>query len=151
MDADRRPTAGRKGLATPPDGHTTVMDVAKLARGLAINRLSFGTGLVLAPGVWARTWIGSGATDDRAKVLARALGARDLALGAGGLLALRDGDAERARRWFAAQGLTDAIDLLATLAAGRAVPLPARIFAATMAAGSAAIAAAYVRRPELPS
>ena len=39
--------------------------------------------------------------------------------------------------------MTDAVDLLAT-AGARDVPLPARIFAGTMAAGSAAIAAAYV-------
>jgi hypothetical protein len=123
------------------------MDVAKLARGLALNRVSFGAGLMLAPRLYARTWIGSGASDDRAQLLARALGARDLALGAGGLLALRDGDLDRARQWFAAQGVTDAVDLVATVAAGRDVPLPARVFAATMAAGSAAIAAAYVRRP----
>src|SRR4051812_46239959 len=123
------------------------MDVEKLARGLALNRISFGAGLILAPRLYGRTWIGSeGADDDRAKLLARALGARDLALGAGGLLALRDGDRERARQWFAAQGLSDAVDLVATVAAGRAVPLPARLFAATVAAGSTAIAAAYVTR-----
>jgi hypothetical protein len=123
------------------------MEVEKLARGLALNRISFGAGLMLAPGLYARTWVGGAARDDRMKLLARALGARDLALGAGGLLALRDGDTERARRLFAAQGTTDAVDLVATVAAGRAVPLPARIFATIMAAGSAAIAAAYVRRP----
>ena len=123
------------------------MDIERLAKGLAINRMSFGVGLILAPGLYARTWIGSAAGEDTAKLLARALGARDLVLGAGGLLALREGDAERARRWFAAQGATDAVDLLATLAAGRGVPLPARISAATMAAGSTAIAAAYVRAP----
>jgi hypothetical protein len=120
------------------------MDVESLARGLAMNRISFGAGLVLAPGVYGRTWIGSGAKDARAKVLARALGARDLALGAGGLQALRSGDRERARRWFAAQGATDAVDLVATLLGGRDVPLPARAFAAIMAAGSTAIAFAYV-------
>jgi hypothetical protein len=120
------------------------MDVAKLARGLALNRISFGAGLILAPGLYARTWVGSDAAgEDTTKVLARALGARDLALGTGGLLALNDGDAERARRWFAAQGVTDAIDFLATVAA-RDVPLPARVFAALMAGGSTAIAAAYV-------
>jgi len=120
------------------------MDVAKLARGLALNRISFGAGLILAPGLYARTWVGSDAAgEDTTKVLARALGARDLALGTGGLLALKDGDAERARRWFAAQGVTDAIDFLATVAA-RDVPLPARLFAALMAGGSTAIAAAYV-------
>jgi hypothetical protein len=121
------------------------VDVVALARGLAINRMSFGVGLMLAPGLYARSWVGSAAArEDTTRVLARALGARDLALGAGGLLALRAGDVERGRRWFAAQGVTDVVDLLATVAA-RDVPLPARIFAGTMAAGSAAIAAAYVR------
>jgi hypothetical protein len=120
------------------------MDVAKLARGLALNRISFGAGLILAPRLYARSWVGSDAAgEESTKVLARALGARDLALGAGGLLALREGDAERARRWFAAQGVTDAVDLLATLAA-RDLPMPARLFAITMAAGSTAIATAYV-------
>jgi hypothetical protein len=72
------------------------VDVAKLARGLALNRISFGIGLTLAPGLYARTWVGSDAArEDTTKVLARALGARDLALGAGGLLALRAGDMER--------------------------------------------------------
>jgi hypothetical protein len=120
------------------------VDVAKLARGLALNRISFGAGLILAPKLYAGTWVGRGAAgEDSTKVLARALGARDVALGAGGLLALRDGDRERARRWFAAQGATDAVDLLATLAA-RDLPLPARVFAAAVAAGSTAVAAAYV-------
>jgi hypothetical protein len=121
------------------------VNVEKLARGLALNRMSFGAGLILAPSVYARSWVGSdAAAQDTTQVLARALGARDLALGAGGLLALRQGDAQRARRWFAAQGMTDAVDLVATLVA-REVPLPARVFAAAMAAGSTAIAAAYVR------
>jgi hypothetical protein len=121
------------------------VDVVRLARGLAINRISFGVGMVLAPGLYARSWVGTKAAgEDATKVLARALGARDLALGAGGLLALRAGDVERSRRWFTAQGVTDAVDLLATLAA-RDVPVPARVFAGAMAAGSAAIAAAYVR------
>jgi hypothetical protein len=121
------------------------MDVDGLARGLAMNRISFGAGLILAPGLYARSWVGSKAAgEETTKVLARALGARDLVLGAGGLLALRHEDAERARRWFTAQGVTDAVDLLATIAA-RDLPVPARVFAAVMAAGSAAIAGAYVR------
>jgi hypothetical protein len=122
------------------------MELTTLARGLALNRISFGTGLILLPGVFARTWVGSdSASDPATRMLARALGARDVALGAGGLLALQAGDAERAQRWFAAQGVTDAVDLLATLAA-RGVPLPARLLAGTLAAGSAAIAAAYARQ-----
>ena len=31
------------------------MDVAKLARGLALNRIAFGTGLILVPGLYARS------------------------------------------------------------------------------------------------
>jgi hypothetical protein len=133
-------------VCEPADGgHTVVMDVFKLARGLAMNRMSFGVGLVLVPGLYARTWVGSDAAgEDSTRILARALGARDLVLGAGGLLALRDGDAERSRRWFAAQGVTDAVDLGAALAA-RGIPMPARMFVAVMAGGSAAIAGAYVR------
>jgi hypothetical protein len=124
------------------------VDVTQLARGLALNRISFGIGLILAPGLYARSWVGSdAASEDTTKVLARALGARDLALGAGGLLALRAGDVERGRRWFAAQGTTDFVDLIATIAA-RDVPKPARIFAGTVAAGSTAIAAAYVLRAQ---
>src|SRR4051812_49990914 len=122
------------------------MDVEKLARGLALNRISFGAGLILAPRLYGRTWIGSeGADDDRAKVLARALGARDLALGAGGLLALRDGDTERARRWFAAQAVSDAVDFIATVPA-RGLPLPARVFVAGVGGGAAADAP----RPRFP-
>jgi hypothetical protein len=126
------------------------MDVTSLARGLALNRISFGAGLILAPRLYARSWVGSDAAgQDSTTVLARALGARDVVLGAGGLLALRDGDTDRARQWFAAQGITDAVDLVATLAA-RGLPLPARTFAAAMAAGSAAIAAAYLRDASSP-
>jgi hypothetical protein len=131
--------------AAPPSGAAG----QKLARGLAINRISFGAGLILAPGLYARTWVGTDAArEDTTKLLARALGARDVALGAGGLLALRAGDGNRIRRWFAAQGMTDAVDLAATLAA-RDVPLPARVFAAAMAAGSTATAA-YVWSTSAP-
>ena len=52
-------------------------------------------------------------------MLVRALGARDLALGAGGLIALHAGDWSAA----AAQGITAAVDLIATVAA-RDVPRP---------------------------
>ncbi len=115
-----------------------------LAKGLALNRVAFGAGLLLAPERNARTWVGAKAARRSAtKVFAQALGARDLVLGAGGLLALRADDTDRARQWFAAQGVTDAVDLLATLRA-RDLPLASRAFASIVAAGSAAIAAYYV-------
>ena len=121
------------------------MELFRLAQGLAVNRIAFGTGLIVAPSLYARPWLGRAASDERVQVLARALGARDLALGAGGLLALREAQSDQARRWFAAQGMADAVDLLATVAGGRAVPVPARVFAAAMAVGSAAVASTYAR------
>jgi hypothetical protein len=122
------------------------MDVAALAKAQAMNRVAMGTGLMLAPGVVGRVWGASEARDPRAKVLARALGARDLALGAGGLLALRDGDAAWTRRTFAAQAAADAVDLAAIVAAGSALPRTKRVTGGLLAAGSAAVAAAYAAR-----
>jgi hypothetical protein len=126
------------------------MDVARLARDQAINRVAFGAGLMLMPGVFARVWVGSWASDDRAKVLARSLGIRDLAIGAAGLLALREDDRDWLRRAFAAQALADAVDFVA-IVAGRGAPLSSRLIGGTLAVGSAAAAAAYARDPEPPS
>jgi hypothetical protein len=122
------------------------MELFRLAQGLAINRIAFGAGLIVAPSLYARPWIGRGASDERVQVLARALGARDLALGVGGLLAWRDGDVEWARRAFAAQAFADGVDVVAILAAGDRVPLASRIAGGVLATGSAAVAAAYARR-----
>jgi hypothetical protein len=124
----------------------THMDVAALAKAQAVNRVAMGAGLMLAPAIVGRVWSASEARDERAKVLARALGARDLALGAGGLLALREGDTAWAQRAFAAQAAADAVDLVAILAAGPALPPMKRITGCLMAGGSAAVAAAYAAR-----
>ena len=124
------------------------MDIASLARSQSINRIAIGAGLVLAPSLFARVWVGSAASNPRAKVLARSLGIRDLALGAAGALAVRDKNRDWAQRSFAAQALADAIDFVA-IVAGRGAPLPSRILGGTMALGSAAVAAAYARDPDV--
>jgi hypothetical protein len=134
------------GLHRGANGQTRGMDVAQLARGQALNRVAMGAALIVVPGLVGRAWAGPLAADDRAKVLARALGARDLSLGAGGLLALREGDSAWARRSLAAQAFADAVDFLAIVAAGRRLPLAARLAGGTLAATSAAVAAAYARR-----
>ncbi|CAA9463742.1 MAG: hypothetical protein AVDCRST_MAG38-422, partial [uncultured Solirubrobacteraceae bacterium] len=94
------------------------MDLLVPATALAAGRVAYGGGLALAPGPFAGVWIGSRARDPRTQVMCRGLGVRDLALGAGALLALRRDDLGRPRWWFAAAALTDATDLLATLVAG---------------------------------
>jgi hypothetical protein len=122
------------------------MDPARLARWLAVSRAAYGAAMVIAPRAAGAVWIGGRSRDPATRVFARALGARDLVLGAGGLVALERGDPSRARPWFAAQVLTDSVDLAATLAAGRALPVPARAGTAGLAAVSAAIAAVYAAR-----
>ena len=122
------------------------MDVAALAKAQAVNRVAMGTGLILAPGIVGRVWSASEARDDRTKVMARALGVRDLALGAAGLLALRDGDATWTQRAFAAQAAADAVDVAAIIGAGSALPLGKRLSGGLLAGGSAAVAAAYAAR-----
>jgi hypothetical protein len=131
-------------LARGDRGETRDVDVATLARGQAVNRVAIGTGLILLPRLFARPWVGGGASDERARVLGRSLGARDLALGAAGLLALRDADPGWARRAFAAQAFADAVDAVAIAGAGR-VGSPAQALGVVLAAGSAAVAALYAR------
>jgi hypothetical protein len=122
------------------------MDLATIARAQAVNRVALGAGLIAVPRLFARIWSGRAASDERARVLARGLGARDAALGVGGLLALRDGDRRWAARTFGAQAAADAVDLLAVLMARDRLGRSTRAVAGTMAAGSAGIAAAYAWR-----
>jgi hypothetical protein len=64
------------------------MSTRKLAVALALNRVQFGLGLVLTPERNAAVWVGrKAAKREPAKVLAQALGARDLVLGIGAIAA----------------------------------------------------------------
>jgi hypothetical protein len=74
----------------------------------------------------------------------RAAGARDLALGAGALRALRGG--EDARPWFGAHALADGADFAATWAARREIGPARSAYALFMAGASTAVALAYVLR-----
>src|SRR5581483_8084416 len=62
----------------------------QLAETVAWSRIAIGAVALLAPAVPLRPWFGRDfAGDPRAKLLGRSLGARDLALGVGVILALR--------------------------------------------------------------
>lgn len=114
-----------------------------IAVALSGGRIAIGVTALIAPGVIGRTWIGSAANDRAVKVILRALGARDIALAAGTLLALRHG--RGVRGWLEAAVLADAIDALATLAAGSHIP-PRGRWGTIVLAGSAAAVGAYVAR-----
>src|SRR5512142_3236731 len=92
------------------------------ARTLAAGRVLIGATLVAAPDLVAGPWVGDDARTRGARVIARALGARDAALGAGTLAAA--GDAAQLRRWLIASSASDAADFVATLAGPRS---PARL------------------------
>jgi hypothetical protein len=113
-----------------------------LAYGLALNRVAFGARFLLQPQAAGPTWVGRRrARNSATQLFVRALGARDLGLGAGALAALRRGDAAEARRWMLAHALADGTDLAATLAAQRRLPTGPARFATVVAGASTAIAA----------
>jgi uncharacterized protein (DUF1501 family) len=118
------------------------MDTRSLALGLAANRVLFGAAFLAVPGRAAKSWIGPAAASAGGAVMVRAAGARDLALGAGALAALR-GSAD-ARPWLAAHLVSDAADAAATWAARRELGKARTAYAMFMGSASAAIAASYL-------
>src|SRR5215217_5367156 len=96
-----------------------------LAGLISFGRFLFGVVFIARPTVMERAWIGKQARLPGAQVLARAVGARDLALGLGGLQAVARDDGS-ARPWLAAAAVCDAVDFGATWAAGGGIPRQAR-------------------------
>src|SRR5215208_6040130 len=96
-----------------------------LAGLISLGRLVFGVAFIAKPSVLEQAWIGKQARLPGAQLLARAVGARDLTLGLGGLQALTRNDGS-ARPWLAAAAVCDAVDFGATWTAGRGIPSQAR-------------------------
>lgn len=92
-----------------------------LAGLISLGRLVFGVAFIARPRLMESGWIGKQARLPGAEVLARAVGARDLALGLGGVQAAARDDGST-RPWLAAAAICDAVDFGATLAAGRGIP-----------------------------
>lgn len=109
----------------------------QLAASVAWGRIGLGVTAVLTPSVPLRPWVGREiAWRPRAKLLARALGFRDIALGLGVVMALRQ-DAP-VRGWVEGGGLADAGDLVATLLAFGTLPKFGRWVVLASAAGAVA-------------
>ena len=120
-----------------------------LAGLISLGRFVFGVAVIAQPRLMERGWIGKQARLPGAQVLARAVGARDLALGLGGLQAASRNDGS-ARPWLSAAATCDAVDFGATWAAGRGIPRQSRnavLAIAGVFALLSAIAAAGSRRP----
>jgi hypothetical protein len=112
------------------------MEPRTIARAIAVGRLGFGAVLVAAPAVIARPWVGADGDTPGAQTLAMAVGARDIALGAGVLSALANGGA---RPWLVGSAAADLTDLVATLRSARSLPASSVALLVTIAGGSAAV------------
>jgi hypothetical protein len=120
-----------------------------LAGLISLGRFVFGVAFIAEPKLMERAWIGKQARLPGAQLLARGVGARDLALGIGGLQAVKRNDGS-ARPWLASAAVCDVVDFGATWTAGRRIPRQARTGVLAIAGVSSvlsAIAAVGLGRP----
>jgi hypothetical protein len=101
---------------------------------LNAGRIALGAALVARPEAATSMWVGRDGSRPGGRVLARALGARDTALGAGTLAALRGG--QPTTPWVLGGLLCDATDLLATHAARERLPRGAAPLIYALAGGA---------------
>ena len=111
-----------------------------LAAVISLGRFLIGAIFIANPKIMDQAWIGKQAKLPGPQLLSRAVGARDLTLGAGGLQAAVRNDGS-ARPWLAAAAVCDAVDFGATYAAGRGIPRSARSAVLIVAAGGAVLSA----------
>ena len=123
-----------------------------LAAANAVARCALGGTALTMPELPLAPWIGDARRDPSVRLLARALGVRDVALGLGALFALRqDGPA---RGWVEAGGLADAGDVVVTLAGFTALPRRGRwlvLAAASAGVLTAVVVSRTVDRLEVPA
>ena len=115
------------------------MNPKQLAQGVGIGRVVFGIGFITMPAWTGRIWIGEDSHRPAVKVLTQAIGARDLTMGLGALIAMRRG--KPARGWLEAISLTDVVDFTCGLLAGDRIPRSSRA-AVLVLAGASALQAA---------
>jgi hypothetical protein len=111
-----------------------------LAGLISFGRFLVGIAFIAEPRLMERAWIGKQARLPGAQLLARAVGARDLSVGLGGLQALARDDGS-ARPWLAAGAVCDAVDFGATWTAGRGIPRQARTSVLAIAGVSSLLSA----------
>ena len=111
------------------------MEARDLAAGLAGGRIAIGVVSLLAPGLVGRAMIGPDGDSGGTRLFLRVVGARDLALGVGVLVALdRNGPV---RGWLRASTVVDGLDAAGCLLARhqlRRTVFPAATAAATSGA-----------------
>ncbi|HEX4062807.1 MAG TPA: hypothetical protein VHY58_17455 [Streptosporangiaceae bacterium] len=123
--------------------------VRRGATALAAARTAIGVVALASPALVGRPWVGAAANGTPGRVLARALGGRDLALGLGTLAALQqiplagpDHCDSVAGLWVGLGAMADSLDVLATAIAWDELPSIGRWLVAASAGGAAVTGAA---------
>ena len=133
-----RPSA--RPIPSPPPERSSEREAIDRAIVLyAAARVVFGLAFVAAPRLTGRAWIGPRGGAAGTAVLVRGLGARDVALGAGALVALRR--RRPAGGWVLCGGLAGVTDVAATLAARRSIPRATERIALAVSLGDAMLGA----------
>jgi len=124
------------------------MQDAKLAMSLARGRIALGLAAVVAPGLATRVMGGRRASNGIAPLFARMLGARDIALGLGTVIALDRG--KPVRGWLEGSALSDTVDFVACVLAREYMSPSIFGVAAGLGAGSALAGVFLSRRLDPP-
>ncbi len=127
------------------------------ATAVAVSRVGVGVVAFAAPALVSRSWVGGAGGGPSSRVLGRALGGRDLALGLGALATLRlpldpappwpsgpfgPAGSGPAAVWVGLAALADGLDLLTTARAWHELPPLQRWLVALSSGGAAAVGAA---------
>jgi hypothetical protein len=115
-----------------------------LAMTMSRLRIAIGAGALVAPGTAARLMSGEAESRGLEPLFARMLGARDLALGLGALVALDHG--APVRGWLEGAALADTADAVAAVLARRRLTPAAFAGTVGIAAGAAVAGALLARR-----
>jgi hypothetical protein len=127
------------------------MDTRHLGTIMGSIRTGVGASLVVAPAWAGRIWVGEDAGGHGTKVFARAVGARDVALGAGILAASLGGDPRQVARLVQLGTVADMADVTATLIAWRNLEGHRRWLMPLVAVGVGAAGAAVAQLVERAS
>jgi hypothetical protein len=117
-----------------------------LAVGLARARIAIGAVSLLAPGLVGRTMTRRDGSDGGTGLFVRMVGARDLGLGLGVLVALDRG--APVRGWLEASAVVDGIDAVACLLARRHIRTSVFPGAVGLATAGALLGAWLARQPD---
>lgn len=121
------------------------MELRQAAIGLSVGRAVLGLVLLIVPEPVAKGWIGPRGAEAPVATLARSVGVRDVALGAGGAIALLRGD-DSAPAWLAGAAVCDLGDIAATAIARGSLPAAGVRGTIALAGGSAVLAALAAAR-----